>query len=346
MKTTIHAFWWRKGHVLSFVLWPFSRLYGALAGRRMRRAKGASVSVPVLCVGNFTVGGTGKTPVAEALAKAAIAAGRKPGFVLRGYGAKVTSARLVDPERHTHADVGDEALMLSRTAPAAVSPGRVDAAELLVSAGVDFIIMDDGLQSGRLRPDFTVAVVDARRGFGNGLCLPAGPLRAPLAAQFPKADVVLLNGEGPGAADVAAVARQAHVPVERFSQKPAGDEADRLAGRHVLAYAGIGDPDKFFDTLEGLGAVVAERVRLGDHEAITPALARNLVAQAGTGGLLPVTTAKDMARLAGTKDRDLVALGASSAVLEIMAVFDDPMMPDCLVSAAADAFKRRDGRSA
>ncbi|TNB47551.1 tetraacyldisaccharide 4'-kinase [Martelella lutilitoris] len=341
MQTTIHAFWWRKSHVLSRILWPFARLYGAIAGRRMRRAKGATVSVPVLCVGNFTVGGTGKTPVAEALAKAAIAAGRRPGFVLRGYGAKVASARLVDPAKHTHADVGDEALMLSRTAPVAVSPARVDAAELLVSEGVDFIIMDDGLQSGRLRPDFAVAVVDAKRGFGNGLCLPAGPLRAPLAAQLPKTNVILLNGDGACAADVTALARQAHMPMERFSQTPDGDGAAKLAGRRVLAYAGIGDPDKFFDTLEGLGAVVAERVRLADHEAITPALARKLLAQTGDGALLPVTTAKDMARLSGATDRDLAALRALSAVLEITAVFEDPMMADCLVSAAADAFKRR-----
>ncbi len=341
MRTTIPAFWWRKDHVLSRILWPFARLYGAIAGRRMRLAKGATVSVPVLCVGNFTVGGTGKTPVAEALAKAAIAAGRRPGFVLRGYGAKVASARLVDPEEHTHADVGDEALMLSRTAPVAVSPLRVDAAELLVGAGVDFIIMDDGLQSGRLRPDFAVAVVDAKRGIGNGLCLPAGPLRAPLADQFPKTDVILLNGEGGRAADVTTLARQAHVPVERFRQQPDAVGAAKLAGRRVLAYAGIGDPDKFFDTLEGLGAIVAERVRLADHEAITPSLARKLLAQTGDGGLLPVTTAKDMARLSGATDSDLAALRALSAVLEIAAVFEDPMMADCLVSAAADAFKRR-----
>ncbi|MBB4121354.1 tetraacyldisaccharide 4'-kinase [Martelella radicis] len=343
MFSSIHAFWWQKGHILSLVLWPFSRLYGAIAGRRMRRARGACVQVPVLCVGNFTVGGTGKTPVAEALARAAIGAGRKPGFVLRGYGAKVTTPRLVDPKRHTHADVGDEALMLARTAPVAVSPARVDAARLLESEGVDFIIMDDGLQSGRLRPDFALAVVDAKRGFGNGLCLPAGPLRAPLAAQFPKTDVILVNGEGARAGEVESLARHARVPVERLSQKPADEDVERLSGRRVLAYAGIGDPDKFFDTLEGLGAVVVERVRLADHAPITPALACNLMAQAAAGELLPVTTAKDMARLSGARDGNLAALRAMSAVLEITAVFEDEAMADCLVSAAADAFRKRSG---
>nr|WP_272209888.1 tetraacyldisaccharide 4'-kinase [Marinicella sp. W31]MDC2875725.1 tetraacyldisaccharide 4'-kinase [Marinicella sp. W31] len=220
MLSKTQPFWWNDKRLLSRLLWPLSWLYGAVVARRMTRMRGDLVTVPVLCVGNFTVGGTGKTPVAEALARAALARGRKPGFVLRGYGAKITAARLVDPERHTYADVGDEALMLSRTAPVAVSPGRVDAARLLQDAGVDFIIMDDGLQSGKLRPDFTVAVVDARRGFGNGYCLPAGPLRAPLAAQLPKAEVILLNGTGSAAPSVVAAADRANVPVVHFSQKP------------------------------------------------------------------------------------------------------------------------------
>ncbi|WP_319519087.1 tetraacyldisaccharide 4'-kinase [uncultured Martelella sp.] len=334
------SFWWRDGHVLSRLLWPFSCVYGAIAGRRMAQAQGTVVSVPVLCVGNFTVGGTGKTPIAERLATAAASQGRKPGFVLRGYGARITEALLVDPARHTHANVGDEALMLARTAPVAVSPARVDAARLLENEGVDFIIMDDGLQSGKLRPDLSVVVVDVKRGFGNGYCLPAGPLRAPLSAQFPKADTILLNGEGDKAGVVIDLAGAAGVPVEHVRQQPVG-EATRLSGRKVLAYAGIGDPQKFFDTLEALGADVVEGVPLADHAPMTTALARKLLDRSGRDDLLPVTTAKDMARLSGVQETEIAALRDISAVLEITAVFRDDAAPERLVRATIDAFAKR-----
>ena len=200
------AFWWIPNHPASLVLAPVSWLYGALAGRRMKKAVGARAGVPVICIGNFTVGGTGKTPVSKALADAAKALGYTPGFVLRGYGATVRKPTRVDRSRHTYRDVGDEALMLAQTAPVAVSPQRADAARLLEREGVDFIIMDDGLQSGKLQPDFALAVVDGERGFGNGLCLPAGPLRAPLATQFSKIDMLLINGKGGGQAKAQAKA--------------------------------------------------------------------------------------------------------------------------------------------
>lgn len=338
MKSKARAFWWKRTHPLSLLLLPLSWIYGAVAGRRMARATGARVGVPVLCVGNFTVGGTGKTPVAEALARAAASCGRRPGFLLRGYGGKVDGAVLVDPAHHSFRDVGDEALMLSRLAPAAVSPARVDAAALLEQAGVDFIIMDDGLQSGRLKPDFSVAVVDARRGFGNGRCLPAGPLRAPLADQFPKVNAVLLNGVGGEERAVRAAAGEAGLPVAVLHQTPVG-QGDGLSGKTVLAYAGIGDPEKFFMTLEALGAHVSRAVPLADHQPVTEALARSLLEDAGT--LLPVTTAKDMARLQGEAGPDVSALRTRSHVLEIIADFEDPAMAGRFVEATINAFEDR-----
>ncbi|MCD1632675.1 tetraacyldisaccharide 4'-kinase [Martelella mediterranea] len=338
MKKTTRAFWWKRGHPFSLLLLPVSWIYAAVAGRRMRRAAGARAGVPVLCVGNFTVGGTGKTPVAEALARAAREAGKRPGFLLRGYGGKVEGAVLVDPERHSFRDVGDEALMLSRLAPVAVSPARADAAALLEQAGVDFIIMDDGLQSGRLKPDFAVAVVDAKRGFGNGRCLPAGPLRAPLKVQFPKVDAVLLNGAGGAEEQVRQFARSARRPVEVLHQQPTSDSGE-FAGEEVLAYAGIGDPEKFFATLEGLGARVRRAVALADHQPISEALARSLLAD--VGAWLPVTTAKDMARLQGGGGPAISALREKSRVVEISAVFDNPAMPAGMIIATLDAFRRR-----
>ncbi|WP_180898452.1 tetraacyldisaccharide 4'-kinase [Martelella soudanensis] len=338
MKKTTRAFWWKRGHPLSLLLLPVSWIYAAIAGRRMARADGARAGVPVLCVGNFTVGGTGKTPVAEALARAARETGRRPGFLLRGYGGKVDGAVLVDPARHSFRDVGDEALMLSRLAPVAVSPARADAAALLEQAGVDFIIMDDGLQSGRLKPDFAVAVVDARRGFGNGRCLPAGPLRAVLAIQLSKVNAVLLNGVGGEEAAVRSAARHAYRPVEVLHQKPVAG-GDDLSGKDVLAYAGIGDPEKFFATLEGLGAKVRRAVALADHQPISEALARSLLADAGA--LLPVTTAKDMARLQGVSGSAVSTLREKSRVVEIAAVFEKRSMPATMVMATLDAFRHR-----
>ena len=337
MKKAARSFWWKRGHPLALLLLPLSWLYGAISGALMRRARGARADVPVICVGNFTVGGTGKTPVAEALARAALASGRRPGFLLRGYGGNAKAALLVDPARHTFRDVGDEALMLSRIAPAAVSPARVDAAALLEQVGVDFIIMDDGLQSGRLAADLSLAVVDARRGFGNGYCLPSGPLRAPLCDQFPKVDLVLLNGAGDEAERVQALASDSGVAVERVRQKPVG-VSSQLAGQDVLAYAGIGDPEKFFTTLRDLGANVRRTRALADHQPITDDVARSLVS--GAGALVPVTTAKDMARLAGEKGASAALLRQRSRVVEITAEFADPTLPARLIEATIAAFAR------
>ncbi|AJY47699.1 tetraacyldisaccharide 4'-kinase [Martelella endophytica] len=333
-------FWWQAGHPLGLLLSPLGWIYGYFAGRRMQRASGARAGVPLVLVGNFTVGGTGKTPVAEALARAALARGLKPGFVLRGFGARVDGAMLVDPAQHTHDDVGDEAVMLSATAPVAVSPARLDAAHLLEAEGVDFIIMDDGLQSGRIAPDFALAVVDAARGLGNGRCLPAGPLRAPLDIQRLKVDLLVVNGSG-GNRAVGAFADAHGLPVAAVRAVPA-QGADRFRGRDVLAYAGIGDPRKLFDTLEEIGATVVKAVPLADHQPLTPELARSLLDDAD--GLALVTTAKDHARSAGATDPAIADLRAKSEILAIEIMFAEPDMPGRIVDATVAAFARRPGR--
>lgn len=336
MLTKAPAFWWIENHPASIILAPLSWLYGAIAGRRMVKAAGARADVPVICVGNFTVGGTGKTPVSEALARAATAAGRKPGFVLRGYGAPVETATLVDRSRHTYRDVGDEALMLSQTAMVAVSPERADAAKLLEREGVDFIIMDDGLQSGKLKPDFAIAVVDGERGFGNSRCLPAGPLRAPLSKQFSKIDMLLINGSGGDEAK--AKAHAAGVTVVTALSEPDA-EASVLAGRDVFAYAGIGHPQKFFATLEQVGARPVKTMPLADHQPISADLARTLLDAAGA--LLPVTTAKDYARLSGNEDAAIAALREKSVVLGIKVAFGGEATAGQIVQATLDAFSQR-----
>ena len=205
-------FWWKKADWRPFLLYPFSAAYGAVARRRLIRAPREKVGAPVLCVGNLTVGGSGKTPVAIALAKRARKMGLVPGIVSRGHGGMVTHAHLVDPGHDSARHVGDEPLLLARAAAVAVTADRAAAARLLIEHGCDFIIMDDGFQSARIAMDYALIVVDARRGIGNGHVIPGGPMRAPLVAQMSHADGVLKLGEGDGAERVVRQAARAGRP--------------------------------------------------------------------------------------------------------------------------------------
>src|SRR5208283_4813921 len=175
----------RKPGALARLLQPVGALYGAVAARRMRRP-GARVGAPVVCVGNFVAGGAGKTPTALELARLLISDGRRVAFLSRGYGgARRAEPLQVDPTLHSAAIVGDEPLLLARVAPCWVGPDRVRSARMAVEAGADVLVLDDGLQNPALEKTLAFAVVDGEAGFGNGLCVPAGPLRAPLAAQAP-----------------------------------------------------------------------------------------------------------------------------------------------------------------
>ncbi|MGC1694090.1 MAG: tetraacyldisaccharide 4'-kinase, partial [Pseudolabrys sp.] len=189
------AFWWRKPGLLSGLLAPAAACYGAIAARRMAKA-GAHAAVPVLCVGNFTHGGAGKTPTALWLAKMLEYAGEKPFCLSRGYGGSIAGPQRVDPKLDGAAQVGDEALLLARVAPTIIAHDRVAGAEAARTGGASIIVMDDGLQNPSLAKDFTLAVVDGRRGIGNGRVFPAGPLRAPLATQLARTGALLVIGDG------------------------------------------------------------------------------------------------------------------------------------------------------
>lgn len=335
--TRAPAFWWKKRHPLAVLLSPLSFLYGYVAGRRMRHAVGAFVDAPVICVGNYTVGGTGKTPLALALAETARSRGLTPGFVLRGFGSGAKEAVLVEPQNHGSADVGDEALMLAAHAPVAVSPHRVDAAQLLIAQGVDLIIMDDGLQSRKLEPDLAIAVLDGRRGFGNGLCLPAGPLRAPLSVQTEKTDVLVINNGVKGAVVAGLPAAIDQVQ----ARTRIAESAAVLNGQKVLAFAGIGDPEKFFASVSAAGADIVVARALADHQNIGPDLARALIDEASAQKLALVTTAKDYARMTGSRDAAVGALRDTCFVLSISTVFDDPAAPAILIDRAVTHFRQR-----
>ena len=260
---------------------------------------GTRAPVPVICIGNVTVGGSGKTPTAIHVAALLRSMGRSPAFLTRGYGGRLAGPVLVDAARHGFAEVGDEALLLSRHAPTIVSRHRPAGAALAASLGADVIVMDDGLQNPSLAKDLSVAVFDGAVGTGNGLPIPAGPLRAPLGAQWPKIDAVLVLGGGEPGERIAAEAMSRNIPVLRGGLRPDHEAAARLQGRRVLAFAGIGRPEKFFESLGEIGAEVVQTRSFPDHHAYVEREILALLDSAAQATLTPVTTEKDFMRLIG-----------------------------------------------
>ena len=334
------SFWWTKPGWQALCLAPIAAIYGLVSGYRMRQARGFPAAVPVLCIGNFTLGGAGKTPTALALAKAAKAMGLTPGFLSRGYGGSIGTAVLVDSARHTAADVGDEPLLLAGVALTAISRTRVEGARLLAERGVNLILMDDGFQSARIAIDYALIVADARRGVGNGLVFPAGPLRVPLSVQRPAASALLIVGEGQAGAALAADFAATGKPVFAAALKPA--EAPGLRGARVLAFAGIADPGKFQRTLEELGAEVVVRRDFADHAPLADAEIAALLKDADAGDLKLVTTAKDAVRLAGRAGLAAELLNRMR-VVEVEMAFADPQAPQAIIAAAIAAGRARLG---
>jgi tetraacyldisaccharide 4'-kinase len=276
------------------LLGPIGAVYGAVTARRMARP-GVEIGAPVICIGNFTAGGTGKTPTALHVAGRLIEMGARPGFLSRGHGGGLEGPVRVDPARHTAADVGDEPLLLARLAPTLVARDRLAGAKAAIAAGCDVVVMDDGLQNPALAKTLTIAVIDAGVGFGNGLTLPAGPLRAEVAAQAPFADAALLIGDGP--TPTALVTCWGVKPLLRAHLAPDPAVAHGLKGRRVLALAGIGRPEKFLATLADCGAEVVDRHIVADHAPFAAGDLDAVAARAARAGLTVVTTEKDRARI-------------------------------------------------
>jgi tetraacyldisaccharide 4'-kinase len=315
------AFWWREAALAAGLLAPLGALYGAVAGARLTR-RGARAAVPVVCIGNLTVGGAGKTPLALALARRLAADGATPMLLSRGYRGRLKGPLRVDPVRHRALDVGDEPLLLARVAPTFVARDRVAGAQAAVAAGAGVIVLDDGFQNPSLHKDFSVLVVDGRRGIGNGRVVPAGPLRAPLMTQLARADALVVVGPSQAAAGVTALARARGVPVFDAGLAPDAAAVAALAGARVLAFAGIGDPQKLFATLAAAGIAVAATRSFPDHHRYTPAQAGMLCAQADREALMLVTTEKDMVRMQG--DAGVAALAARSRALPVTLMLADP----------------------
>ncbi|MBR0959342.1 tetraacyldisaccharide 4'-kinase [Bradyrhizobium japonicum] len=292
------AFWYRPRSPLSHVLGPLGALYGAITARRMLR-QGVDAGIPVICVGNYHVGGAGKTPTVLALTKLLRELGETPVVLSRGYGGRLKGPVMVDRARHTAADVGDEPLMMARDVPVAVARDRLDGVVLAKSQAATVILMDDGFQNPGLFKDASLIVIDSERGLGNGKVFPAGPLRAPLEAQLARTDALVLIGDGRAANDVAAELAKRDKPELRARLKPVAASLAQLLGKRVFAFAGIGDPGRFFRTLRASGIEVARTRAFADHHMFSQDEIAALAADAQREQLTLVTTEKDLARLRG-----------------------------------------------
>lgn len=316
-------FWQRPDHPVARLLWPASLAWRA--GARLRRALASPyrADVPVICVGNLVAGGAGKTPVTLAIARRAQARHIGVHLLSRGYGGRIAGPHRVDPAWDTADDVGDEPLLLAARAPTWIARDRAAGARAAVAAGAKLIVMDDGLQNPGLAKTLSLVVVDGGQGFGNGRVIPAGPLREPVAEGLARAQAVVLIGD-----DTAGVAAglPPGMPVVRARLAP-GPDAERYRGERVAAFAGIGRPGKFYDTLRALGAKVVATRDFADHYRYKPEDIMAMVDHARARDAVLVTTAKDAVRLPP---------GALNMVhvLPVDLAWDDPAAIDALLDRA------------
>ncbi|AZG76194.1 tetraacyldisaccharide 4'-kinase [Methylocystis rosea] len=311
---------WREDGATARLLSPLGALYGAIARKRLA-CDAPRANLPTIVVGGLTAGGDGKTPLAIAIAQRLKAAGERPALLTRGYRRRRggTSSFVVDLTRHGADEIGDEALLLARVAPTIVGSDRIASADLAQRQGATVVILDDGFHSRRMTPDLTLIVVDSDYGAGNGRCMPAGPLRAPLDAQLAAADMLVVIGDGERGRDIAA---RANKPVIAAHLAPDSGAAEAMNGARLVAFAGIARPEKFFRLLEGCGADVAARVSFGDHRRFTQRDCATLSKLRQEQGARLVTTEKDAARMGG----QLATLGVDT--LPVALVFDDAVILD------------------
>lgn len=298
-------FWWyRKQSVLASLLAPLGRLYGGMVEGRFKRATPYRTRLPVICIGNFTAGGGGKTPTAIAVARILLAQGERPAFLTRGYGGANAGPTLVREDANA-SDVGDEPLLLAAVAPTVVSADRVAGTKNIEATGATIIVMDDGFQNPSLHKDLSLIAVDAASGIGNGLIMPAGPLRAPLQVQINRADALIVIGEGGSTASLADAFTQRGKTVLQAIIAPNCDPR-WLGVMPAIGFAGIARPGKFFATLRANGARLIDTHAFPDHHRYIEREARRLLDAAEEKNAMLVTTEKDWARL---PDEDGTALG-------------------------------------
>jgi tetraacyldisaccharide 4'-kinase len=284
---------WRRRTITSALLWPFGLAYD-LAGRaRQALVTPWQAPVPVLCVGNLVAGGAGKTPVALALGAHFRGRGRAVHFLTRGYRGRLAGPVRVDPATHGSRDVGDEPLLLAAMAPTWVARDRRRGAEAAAAAGAELLVMDDGLQNPAIAKTFSLLVIDGGYGFGNGRVMPSGPLREAIDRGLGRVQAAVLVGD-----DRTGVTKRLPeaLPVLRARLMP-DPAALALAGKPVVAFAGIGRPEKFFETLVEMGCTLVEALPYPDHHDFSPEDVMLACEIAAAKGAVVVTTMKDYVRL-------------------------------------------------
>lgn len=300
--------YWQSNSIISKLLEPVGFIYGGLTALRLKFKKSQKAEVPVICIGNITAGGTGKTPVSVAIAKMLATEMYHPYFVTRGYGGKMQDV-IVNNKKHTAHDVGDEPLILSKQAPVVVNANRYKAAQKAIGQGADVIIMDDGFQNPGLHKDLSFLVFDGHYGIGNGKIIPAGPLRETLADGVKRADAVIILGK-----DKHNLAQRCELPVF-FGHTEATQT--NLDNQDVVAFAGIGHPQKFYHTLKQQGFNVVKTIDFPDHHFYSSEELDNIVKQAKSLNAQIYTTSKDFVKIPPLYSQDI-------NVLEIAVVWDNP----------------------
>lgn len=327
--------WWylKKPSWEAFLLKPVSFFWGAIASLRMKRAAKIKPPFPVICIGNFTAGGTGKTPLSIFLAKELQKRGYKPIFLTRGYGSHVHKARFVNRELDTAKEVGDEPLLLSAIAPVMVATNRAKGIEAIINSkkDVNIVIMDDGLQNSSVYKDCSVVIVDGQRTFGNKHVIPSGPLRAPLNVQINFIDIIVVNNN-----DSAQSKKNLDIDIGLNFKGPffhayprASSDTSWLKNKRVFAYSGIANPNRFFSLLENLGAHLVKQETFPDHHMFTRIEAQSLIKQAAYANCQLVTTEKDWVRLDQTEE-ELRKLKISSRFVPISLAFENDQIEKML----------------
>lgn len=320
--------WWQDetGHILPKYLDPLGQIYGQAVKWRFRYTKPYQSNLPVLCIGNFTLGGTGKTPLSIKISRLLNDLGWNPSFLSRGYKGKISGPLLVNSDEHNALEVGDEPLLLSRYAPTIISKNRVEGVWLIEQRSSNIIIMDDGFQNPTVQKNLSLIAIDSATGLGNGRIFPAGPLRAPLEFQLPKADAIIITGSNEKEkAKIQSLLKDHYnfkKPILRGALS-ASAETEWLGEKPILAYAGIGRPEKLFHSLEEAGGKVIRRIPFPDHHNFNKKDADRLTELALKDDLQLITTEKDHLRIDEKSSHQLKALKRMSRPFPVEFKFEE-----------------------